>query len=1206
MNQTEPKKYRIGIDVGTASVAAIAVELDELFDQPYTDADLPQVPPGEIYDPETDESSIGEYSYLAHRLRLFDEPVDKTTSGLVSKNLARRTARMARRQHSRRSGRLGALRDLGLQHGLIGLSDGFEQPAATPLPKIRADAATMRVELPDLMRIILRLSKRRGYKGDFAKLDAREAEAEAQKTKTESDSKAKKPSKKPTIKPVEYGATQLAEELRLNHWTLGQYLFRKRFEVKDEEGHFLSTKLKLIGDSKENNKTIEEVKKGGNQAFNLYASRKMLVDEFEQIWETQAKFHPQLQNPAIKKSFQEKLFYQRPLKSVAGMLRPCSLEPTLPHAPKAQMAFQQFRIEKTLADLRFGVGKSAQPLSPEQKAVIRGFCHNQITVSFKTILDALDKAGCPKPEGYRSLNLESANRDEIKGNETMGAWRTLGQDWAERFTALDDKTQISLINFLADITPEVFESNDWLEQFTRFKGVEQKAKNQQIIDFVDALRHHAKFNRLPAMGFPSGRASYSVKALKLLAAAMAEQNCDEESAITLCYPHASTRREEGAAPLAPSISTLAAAPATGNATVDMALRQIRIAVNEIITEIGCPPSEIVIEMARDMSLGPKARNEREGEIGKNQKLRNAAIAEILEQDKYPTPSRIQKYLLWQQQNKEFCPYCERNICFGEVMSGDTEFEHILPKKMTQVKRKSSELVLAHHSCNQEKGDRTPFQAWGNSPRFDNVKKAAKYFSDHKNERKAKLLRLEDFENEVLTDESIDGFADRQFHQTAWIAKAAIQWMEPLCPGRVSPSRGEMTALLRANWGLNTVIAEDRLANNRKVFDKGGMIDPVTQKPAKPREITLEDFNLLRKTWEGHRLSKDESAAIKAKDPDFDFARQIDKRIDHRHHIIDALVIAMTSRRLFQKMARDYKYHSETAPNKMPHESQEAFEKRMKNYTRGKMRTPPPPLAHLRDVARQIIRNPHITVKTDRYVGGAFVRDTALRWVPADKANHGGKPVLAKRKSVIALLGKSKDEMEDNIDTIVNLVTREAVRKEIASRMDSGIDYKDLKQSLIEKPIINPEYKQPIIKVSCKYTNILADKNKLVTVIHGKNQQHTKHYEKDGYAYLELVIIDGKFDSARSVYNHEAELVRKQPKPDNVRRIYKKDTLWLIGKNKTDKRHSKDLYVVKEIHAGGKLLLIQIYETRGKTELKAGEGLVSVSGKGLLNYELVNP
>ena len=163
MNLSEQKTYRIGIDVGTASVAAVAIALDDLYDQPYTDAELP---PPELYESE-DAPSYGDYSYLAHRLRLFDEPVDNNKGTYVSKNSARRTARLARRQISRRSARLRGLRDLGLQHRLIVPGDGFDRPAATPLPQLRAEAAHQRVELCDLLRIILRLSKRRGYKGDF-------------------------------------------------------------------------------------------------------------------------------------------------------------------------------------------------------------------------------------------------------------------------------------------------------------------------------------------------------------------------------------------------------------------------------------------------------------------------------------------------------------------------------------------------------------------------------------------------------------------------------------------------------------------------------------------------------------------------------------------------------------------------------------------------------------------------------------------------------------------------------------------------------------------------------------------------------------------------------------------------------------------------------------------------------------------------------
>ncbi|MDI9349630.1 MAG: HNH endonuclease domain-containing protein [Candidatus Symbiobacter sp.] len=1226
MLQSESKKYRIGIDVGTASVAAVAIELDDMAFQPVRDEDVPVDDPNDP-DPENNEATYGDYAYFTHRLRLFDEPVEDNKGTLISKNTARRLARMARRQISRRSGRLMALRELGYRHKLITPGDEFHQPGAIPLPKLRSDAATQRVELPDLMRIILRLSKRRGYKGEF------------------------RPRDESKMGEVEFGANSLAKEMGSR--TLGQYLYQDRY-LRGK-----STKLKLE-DTAESTKSTAKSDPNANVERNLYALRQMVEAEFDQIWQTQAKFHAELQGSAgdrLKQAFLDILFYQRPLKSVAGMVGTCPLEPTLPRAPKAQMAFQRFRIEKTLADMRWSTGKQARFLSPEQKSVIRHLCQTNDKISFAKIIEALGQAGCPKPFD-RGLNLESSNRNEIQGNETLAAWRELDAsarknqpDFAatlyDEFAVMEESTQVSVINFLADITPDVFASADWPDRFPRFNGktdtetAEKRAKNQQLLDFVEHLRHHQSFNRLSNMKFPSGRASYSVKALNRLANHMEgyvpkpnqtpndlktceldrgdekmekfvpkpnlslndPKTCkldrgDNESAIHFCYREKTTRRCVCVPKSELSIQMLPPAPLTGSATVDVAMRQIRIAVNKIIEEISYPPAEIVIEMAREMSLGPKARNEREIDIGKNQKMRTKAKFAIIERGQAPTQRRITKYLLWAEQN-EFCPYCGQTITLDQALSeGETEIDHIIPKSLTQVGRKRSEIVLAHQHCNQEKRNRTPFQAWGQTDRFAQVKKAAARFEKNGQHRKAKLLLLEDFETEVLTDDSISGFADRQFHQTAWIAKAARDWMEPLCPGRVSVSRGEMTSLLRANWGLNTVIPEIRYEEGRKVFDTGGTFDPTTQKLADVKEITKADFDLLRKYLEGHKIPKDEREADKATYPGFDFARQIDKRIDHRHHIIDALVIAMTSRRMFQKMAREYKILSESPMAKMPEETQESFEKRMKKKTKNRLRTPNPPIKHLGRIARDIIRNPRITVKPDRYVGGRFAQATAYRWVPPEKADNKGNPVLSSRSSVIGLLGKSVTEMERNIGDIVSIETREAISHEINRRLASGLDYKDLKQSLFDQPIMHPRCQQPIKKVFCKQRIgrgfVTADPDNLVTVKHGRDKQHTKYYLRDGYAYIELVISNGNFVSANAVANIDAEKTRHQPKPPGMIRIYKKDTL-------RDKRDGK-LYVVQQIHGSGKVFLTHIYESRNFGQMDASDGNQIVSGKGLLNYE----
>jgi len=133
--------------------------------------------------------------------------------------------------------------------------------------------------------------------------------------------------------------------------TIGQYLLHRM-----ECGLPIKLKIQELDGQTKKTKDAES-----NAPRNFYALRKMVEHEFDTIWTVQAQHHAILndshEGKLIRDYFHEALFYQRPLKSAADLVAQCSLEPTLPRAPRAQMAFQRFRIEKTLADLRWGVGR---------------------------------------------------------------------------------------------------------------------------------------------------------------------------------------------------------------------------------------------------------------------------------------------------------------------------------------------------------------------------------------------------------------------------------------------------------------------------------------------------------------------------------------------------------------------------------------------------------------------------------------------------------------------------------------------------------------------------------------------------------------------------------------------------------------------------------------------------------------------------------
>lgn len=1136
-------KYRLGLDVGTASVGAAAVSLDK--------------------DGQPD-------ALIWHHVRIFSEPLENGQAGLVSKKAGRRKARMQRRQIDRRASRLRRIANLA---GLLGLKREEVAPDdGSTLPYLRAQAATGRVELDDLLRIFLRLSKRRGYKGEF---------------------KAKKKG------PVAEGSSELSLAMRIiatersiplkdendTGITLGQYLLHRM-----ESGLPTKLKVKEVSDEPKSKKDED-----ANAPKNLYALRNMVEYEFNIIWETQAKHHTILDGKhdgkPIREYFHEALFYQRPLKSAADLVAHCGLEPTLSRAPRAQMAFQRFRIEKTLADLRWGAGKRAEPITPDQKRVIRDLLDRNDKVKFEEIYDALENTGCTKPE-TKGLNLDRASREELLGNSTLAALRKLDKystkhhpmraaNLEQAFRILDEKTQIAAINFLAEIgSPEQLDDPEWHTSFVKRDGNPRRF-GEPLIVFVNRIKEHDNFDRLSKMDFDGGRASYSVKALNNLADWLEEPNwpgdwqddmkrMDEEAAIRVCYPKSLNREIR-------RMEKLPMPEATGNAVVDGSLRQIRWTVNRMIDELAKKEkkfelAEIVIEMAREMSLGISRRNERESDINKQNKARREAEKEIRAHNQTPTPSKIRRYLLWVEQDKSFCPYCDKNISLTEALSGSTtEYEHIIPKSLTQVGMKNSEIVLAHHGCNQGKGDLTPWERWGNTDRWQSIESAAAKFEAKKRFRKAKLLRLKDFEREVLTDESVNGFADNQFHHTSWIAAEATKWLECLCPNRVSVSRGELTAILRRSWKLETVIPEVRYENNLPVLDTGGKVEIVDKKekvlPAQP--ITPEDFARLKKYIEGHPVLKVDREANHG----FDFNRRPDKRLDHRHHLIDAITLALTSRGLFEKMARSYKAAAEKMRLR-DGETPDERERRMKAETRLRLEVPEPPLLNVRTATLAAVRECQISIKPDRYPDGALFKATAYGVAQRDDED---KMRLTLRQSVESL-GKvqGKTKLETARKAIASIISDDVRRiigdtfeGRIASSMEAG--------AALALPIRHPLYGNPIRKVRC-FENYAEDAQPIGFT--SRQGEHRKYLVNEGYAYLELAT-DGSSEP-RLVKIRDAMRDKNKHASQGIVRFYKGDSI----------KDSKDgkLYRVGYFISEGSIFVIPIFDPRSFDKItEAGSG-----------------
>jgi len=1091
--------YRLGLDVGTASIALVAVRLDE------------EGQPAEI---------------IYHADRIFEEPLDPGKKGGVGepKKARRRKARLARKLTDRRAGRLRAIADLCR---LIGLDPAAVSPdSGQEIHRLRAEAVSKPIPLADLIRVLLRMSKRRGYAGDF-------------RTKREDQEEGK----------VEGGISQLKKAMADAHCEyLGQHLWH-RFQKGE------TLKLKNVG---------------------LYAERAMLEVEFDRIWEVQAKAHPALNEAhngrPLRDVFRQTVFYQRPLKSVAPMVGNCQLEPSLPRAPMAQPAMQAFRIEKQIADLRWG-GRRSTTITSEQKAIIRELLTEKEKVTFDAIYKALKKAGCHDSMD-RTLNTDRFSRQELRGDSTRAAFRALDKkvekrtgenpDLSGQWQALLPRVQVSVINFLADLgSPQEVDRDGWETQYTRLDKKSGKRVprwfDPAMVAFISKLVDSGEFDRLGKMGFDGGRAAYSVKALNLLTEKMRE-GLDEDKAIVAVYG----KRNQTTGEIKRRLDLHAL---TGNSVVDVAQRELWREVNKMLDVLKEPPAEIVVELMRDMGLGVKRRREIEINIANNQRERKRASEELTKHGCAATASNIHRYLIWQEQDTN-CPYCGRKIGMNEAVDGNTtNRDHIIPKSLTRVGRQSDHLVLAHQSCNMEKLDRTPWQAWGSDPeRWALIEARAKALKEKKRFTKARLLTLKDYEAEVLDDEAIEGFSARQFHETSWIAKLAIQWLRAICLD-VSVNRGKLTAYLRRIWGLDTVIPQVRYEEGMPVLD--------TDKAP----VSKEDFDRYRRYWEGHDRS---AAGVTITD------RRLEKRIDHRHHVIDALVTAMTSRGLFMKMARNYKALAER---------RNAGERVWPTLAEK------PPIPDIRKQALELVRHCNLTHKPDRFPAGAFFQGTAYRRVEMED----GRKRLVVRAALHELTDNkgSLDKARKSIGDIVSDETRQTVSDEFERRLKQG---KSVKEALAE-PIRDTRYdprdsKQAQskfiarVRVYQRTGRGFVDGENAVRIEHEQRDGTAlhKHYLSDGYAYLSLKLENHKLASAKSIPLY---VTPRRPTVEEYGeiRFYPNETLL---DTESDRR-----YVIRQIRDNAALALTIITEAREVRDMDKDSGLRTVRGKELLKFKHVD-
>jgi CRISPR-associated endonuclease Csn1 len=355
--------------------------------------------------------------------------------------------------------------------------------------------------------------------------------------------------------------------------------------------------------------------------------------------------------------------------------------------------------------------------------------------------------------------------------------------------------------------------------------------------------------------------------------------------------------------------------------------------------------------------------------------------------------------------------------------------------------------------------------------------------------------------DLLND--VGEFTDRQFIQTAWIAKLAAQWLGTVCRD-VSVSRGRFTAHLRRTWKLDTLIPELRYEAGLPVLDREG------------KEVSQEDFERHRAHWEGHRKAEGVEHT----------ERELDKRIDHRQHAVDALVIGLTSRSLFQRMAETWKAEYERA--KSDKTVQPKFDSA-------------PPIADLRNIAQKRLRDLEVSHKGDRHLGGPLFKENPSG-IARDEEDGTEKLIQRKAVAELAKPKESDAKVRSRLGTIASKVTRDHVVRVFDERVATG---KTAREALAE-PMFHPGGGG---KVPIRYVKLFGDStDTAIRVRHHSRAKkpHVKRLVHDGVAYLEVTIQDGKVVGRGRVVRPAEALQRqkagRKDLPPGMVRFYKGDTV----------------------------------------------------------------
>ena len=845
------KKRILGLDLGTNSIGWAVVNVDENGNPQSIDGMGSRIVP------------------------LSSDDTNEFTKGnAISKNQSRTEKRTARKGYDRyqlrREYLTSELRKLNMLPG-----ERLIKLPVLELWELRAKAATIgnQLTLPEIGRVLYHINQKRGYK--HAKSDE------------SADTKQK-----------EYVAKingRYAMILERNQ-TIGQYFAEKlkENEIETPKGKFYTYRIK-------------------EQVF----PRRAYEAEFDQIMECQKVFYPEvLTEKEIDKLRNEIIFYQRKLKSCKHLVSICDFEkreyenkegkivfrgPKV--APKSSPLFQICKIWEAVNNITLKNRKNDELyITLEQRKAMVDFLDTHEKLTLKEVYSIL---GISKQDGW--WGGKAIGRG-LQGNTTKIALKNaLGDfDNAEKLLQFNLKNTDS--GLIDEVTGEVIQMIDakvekepLYDLWHTVYSISDKAELANALKKKFNIYDEDIINSLYAIDFvKQGFGNKSAKAMRRILPYLQQGMKYSDACEYAGFSHSDslTKTENEARQLLEKLPPIQK-NALRQPIVEKILNQMINVVNALMVEYGQFES-IRVELARELKQSKDDRNTTFLQNEAMEKLNEAIAKRLTSEGITPTKRIMEKYKFifptkgcidkktGKFVTKNFdalatvnqCIYCGKPFSLSAALNGEGyEIEHIIPRDMICDNSQSNK-VLSCRSCNSKKSNKTAFDFMRSQDKamFDDyIKRVEKWFDDgiiSPSKRERLLLSHEDYmerkKKGKTTEEDKkywEEFVSRQAGETQYISRESIRILKQCCRN-VNATSGTVTATLRHLWGYDEILHQ----LNFERYKQAGLTETVT--------------------WTSNHGKNEHS-----KEQIVDWS----KRIDHRHHAIDALVVACTQQGFIQRI-----------------------------------------------------------------------------------------------------------------------------------------------------------------------------------------------------------------------------------------------------------------------------------------------------------------